>query len=48
MEPEKMSFTEKIAETESETDWTGLEKILMDGEPTEMSFKEENNVDREG
>jgi hypothetical protein len=45
---EKMSFAEEIGETELETDWTGLEKILIGGEPTEMSFKEENNEDREG
>ena len=45
---EKMSFAEEIGETELETDWTGLEKILIGVEPTEMSFKEENNEDREG
>ena len=45
---EKMSFAEEIGETELETDWTGLEKLLIGGEPTEMSFKEENNDNREG
>ena len=45
---EKISFAEEIGETELETDWTGLEKLLIGGEPTEMSFKEENNDNREG
>ncbi len=42
---EKMSFADELEETELETDWTGLEKILIGGEPTEISFKEENNDD---
>jgi hypothetical protein len=45
---EKMSFVEEMGETELETDWTELEKVLIVGGPTEMSFKEENNDNREG
>ena len=45
---EKMSFVEEVGETELETDLTELEKVLVGGDPTEMSFKEENNDNREG
>jgi hypothetical protein len=39
---------EKILATASGADWRELEKTWAAGEPTENSFKEENNEYREG
>jgi hypothetical protein len=37
---EKLSFVEEVGETELVTDWTELEKVLVDGELTEKEKNE--------